>query len=358
MWGSSPSSTHCQGKSQLKLAGSLLMVVVSHSRVNSCADYVKHLIKSNKDKEAAVEKARCDLEAKRQKIEEEKTSRDPSDPESTTSTLTVSTRSSSSSSKKEAKKVSETEHSEGDETKSERKRSLPASPREETKKRRLTSRESTLSSSTSSGGDESGNQSPAGKRIRVDHASSVSDITDSNKGSGDDRSRNKPRKLGPAASSVSSEAAVADGKAGDDHGDVLVRKRKNDPNPTSMDAGFELDYEEVFVKSNVPQLLATTSGRIIAWNEFFLKATGLSEREVERATMFSLVQSNKLSNLFEIVAKSLRSGDPVKKTSAEKVWDYSAITLPCVSFGGGSNAQLFITVSDNHSRDISAWKRL
>ena len=62
------------------------------------------------------------------------------------------------------------------------------------------------------------------------------------------------------------------------------------------------------MKSNIPQILATTSGRIVAWNEFFLKATGLTANEIDRLTIFSLVQPTKLSNLFESVAAALRYG--------------------------------------------------
>jgi hypothetical protein len=37
---------------------------------------------------------------------------------------------------------------------------------------------------------------------------------------------------------------------------------------TSLEGNFELDYEEVFPLSNVPQVLATTSGKLSpGWND-------------------------------------------------------------------------------------------
>ena len=56
----------------------------------SCADYCKHLMKTTKEKEDAVEKARNELEMKKRKLEEEKANESRSDPESVTSSLTGS----------------------------------------------------------------------------------------------------------------------------------------------------------------------------------------------------------------------------------------------------------------------------
>jgi len=72
---------------------------------------------------------------------------------------------------------------------------------------------------------------------------------------------------------------------------------------------FHYDYREVFLKSNVPQLIATLSGRIVVWNEFFLMATGLSERDAKRLTIFGIVQSNQLSNLYKMVARALAADE-------------------------------------------------
>ena len=43
----------------------------------------------------------------------------------------------------------------------------------------------------------------------------------------------------------------------------------------------------------------------VTGNEFFLIATGLSEREAKRLTIFSIVQSNQLSDLYKMVARAL-----------------------------------------------------
>lgn len=88
-----------------------------------------------------------------------------------------------------------------------------------------------------------------------------------------------------------------------------------------------------------------TDSRSFAGNEFFLKAAGLSEDEVDKTTIFSLVQKDKLSTLFDIVAKSLRLEDPGPTVDAEKTpSDYSAVTLPCLNLPSGG-PQLFLTVS-------------
>lgn len=387
---------------------------------------MKHLVQVNIEKEDALKKARADFEAKNKSIEEDdKAQQDPSDPESTTSSLTASTSSAGqrpapkkkgnsddhstresciinngkkrekSSSSHRSKENSGTTHMNHNTTGTDS-ISVAQPP-----KPVLSSHESSLSSATSSWGEASGQLDRIpGMSFTHKMLASVSDITDSNKGSSSEGNSSSSdgcrgegnfdsRETGSVGGtgSVSSDAAVARGQ--DNHGhdtchaDVVVtklRKRKNtsissdDPSrsssdePTSLEARFLLDYEEVFLKSNVPQILATTSGRIIAWNEFFLKITGLKADEVERLTIFSLVQASRLSSLFEIVAASLRSGtaqspndfrpksatllsgngvnfngevaDHVQEQAASsdetdaspKISNYCALTLPCVSF--------------------------
>lgn len=103
-------------------------------------------------------------------------------------------------------------------------------------------------------------------------------------------------------------------------------------------------------------------------NKFFLKATGLRQDSVQRLTIFSLVQPEKLANLFEMVAEALRqnpttvsesssansssssnqttsestpssSNDdvaaaptPAAKAKPPATELYAAMTLPCTSF--------------------------
>lgn len=98
-----------------------------------------------------------------------------------------------------------------------------------------------------------------------------------------------------------------------------------------------------------------------------MKATGISEKVIDRLTIFSLVKPSKLSNIFEIVAAALRTGNdeqhpPSSDNKADKKekgttdskeckkWDYATMTLPCVKFrvqnGNGKRCNpLYITVS-------------
>jgi hypothetical protein len=347
-----------------------------------CAEYVNHLIQVNKEKEEAVERARNDLEAKRRKVEEDRNNQqDPSDPESTTSSLTVS---SGSEGRSENKGGNKTDSDRKPSTEESREMDDSDDSERKSKKRRLGSHESTPSSSTSSGGDDSGNQRLGVHSVACDPVmTSVSDLTDSNKGSSSGElssrknTRRRRRSLGTnnvsrnSCDTVSSDAAVARGldKGGrvTDHSDVVIKGRKRKVLcPSEATTRFQLDYEDVFLNSTIPQVLATTSGRIIAWNKFFLKVTGLTENNVHRSTIFSLVKSTKLSCLFEIVAAALRTGtmntenegvssqikrdrDLKMKLVKEKAgsndssdkngsdsnknkWKYSAITLPCTTF--------------------------
>jgi PAS domain-containing protein len=351
--------------------------------IRSCAEYVKHLVQLNEKKEEAVEKAKKDLEAKRRKLEEDKNAQqDPSDPESTTSSLTVSSGSGHRKSEIPA------------EMQEEKKRKSSAVSTENTstgKKARFSSHGSSKSSSASSDRAENCDQQRGHGVTSNQMAMSVSDLTDSNKGSSSEgqsssqSSESSRHTEGGASSnqgSVSSDAAVARGVGSlserELHSDVLIegRKHKSPPPNKKKASDFDLDYEEIFLKSNVPQVLATTSGRIVAWNDFFLKATGLSGETAERLTIFSLVRSNRLSDLFEIVAAALRSDDSKRtddvsavtsgpivdgnseddmndgtQRSTNSAWNYTAITLPCTAFHpdkvdtADENKPLYITVT-------------
>lgn len=230
---------------------------------NRCADYVKHLMKTNKEKEAAVEKAKSDLEMKERKLEEDKALNEArSDPESVASSLTAS---SARSSEKE-------DGSEGGARK--RKRKSPSSSETDgeantDKSAKKPKENSSGDSADSSSGEEQGCGSA--QNISLDKTtSSVSDITDSNRGSSGGSEQ-------PSSSSISSTAAVARGTSSrdraDGHADVVVRINRHHKNnkkmlgneeATSMDSNFDLNFEEAFISSNVPQLIATPAGRIIA----------------------------------------------------------------------------------------------
>ena len=75
--------------------------------------------------------------------------------------------------------------------------------------------------------------------------------------------------------SIPSDAAVVNLGNSDSHRsgrftNIVLAKRVNRAckkrppgEATSLEGNFELDYEEVFAKSNIPQLVATTSGKIV-----------------------------------------------------------------------------------------------
>lgn len=268
--------------------------------------------------------------------EEKRTQQDPSEPESTTSSLTVSSRSEQADKKKAPSEYHEGQLATG-------------------KPRHLESHESTVSS-----GSSVSKQAP--QSFSLGATSTVSDITSSKEGSllkTTDAQESDETTCSDAAVASKSETKSSRRR----HKDAFVAVSNKSESllsatqtsvaseKTSLDSDFKLDYEEVFLKSNVPQILAATNGRIVSCNDFFLKVTGLSKKEVDCLTIFSLVQTSLLSNLFEIVAAALRSSTEEEKANEEQdkqevtdeesaskerqmapLKDYAAITLPCVDF--------------------------
>ena len=333
-----------------------------------------------KEKEEAVNKLKADLSAKEQKLEEDKAQESRSDPESVTSSLTSSTTVSARMNLK---------------TDEDKKRKADSEDSGSHKKHRVRNM-SSVSTNEDSSGEDRVSRGPSAHSISIDKTvSSVSDLTDSNRGSSSNNSGSgsgsgsgctepvsrvsADEEEKRSSSSISSDAAVASEKSSrdrhsgsrqHDHKDVVFNnseKRADRSRPpeevTSLQRSFELDYEEVFDKSNIPQVIAGTSGKIVAWNKCFLKATGMRKSEVERMTIFSLVKPSKLSNFFEIVAEALRMSDEpsssdnhlsdqekastteggIVKTntksdsnanneSIERKWNYAAMTLPCIDF--------------------------
>lgn len=258
--------------------------------VYRCADYVKHLIKSTEEKEEAVEKAKCDLEVKERKLEEDKALLEGrSDPESVTSSLTASTAGSrkggDDAGRQDAKRVSES--SDGTKRKAEeldRDSAVSKKPKVE---------ESVADWSGADDGGSGNGSGPRGHNISIGKmSSSVSELTDSNRGSSDSGGektgsngsaahRKHPRSEEdessdlPSSSSISSTAAVLRGTGSHHrehaHADVVFTEKKPSRHRkrlreerSSLDRKFVVDYEEVFLTSNVPQILATPAGRILA----------------------------------------------------------------------------------------------
>lgn len=354
-----------------------------------------------------------------------------SDPESVTSTLTASSegsRGGGAAASGNAKPVS-------DDTSSRHKRKAQDMEAMDMNKVDFKKVKTQESSADLSAADEGGNGSgPSGHNISIGKmSSSVSELTDSNRGSSDSggektgRNGNAAHKKHPRSDeegegsdfqsgrSISSTAALFRGTQSHnrDHGhaDVVIREKKHfrrrfRSERSSLDRKFEINYEEVFLTSNVPQIIATTAGRIVTcksclhWivigvvvdntahgtvspryitgNKFFLDATCLDESSVQRLTIFSLVQQDKLANLFEMVAEALRrkaaNADSTSGTSSSgtttkdsppsssdateansHVEKYATMTLPCTSVlsartdsdssGGVKANPLYMTVS-------------
>lgn len=363
-------------------------------------------MKTTKEKEEAVEKARSDLEVKERKLEEEKAVLEGrSDPESVTSSLTAST--SRSMSECVAGDIAQ---GSGNTSYKKEKASGPElalSNDFKVKKAGMTA------PTEDSSGANDGGSGPRGHNISIGKmSSSVSDITDSNKGSSDSGGekpdgaahKKRPREVGdenreiPSTSSISSTAVVVRGTGSHirehGHADVVFKekshyrsRKRSRRERSSLDRRFDLHYEEVFATSNVPQFLATPAGRIVAckcagffvchdWvefsvplmlfssrspgNSFFLKATGLSKADVPRLTIFSIVKPDKLANLFEMVAVALRqrssTGSETSSSSSGRTTSESSgassqpkecttMTLPCTTFPASRRRPLYMTVT-------------
>lgn len=300
---------------------------------------MKHLVQSNKEQELALEKTKQDLEAKRRKIEDDKEyQQDPSEPESTTSSLTISSAASTlhpPPAKQSSGDVFE------DQPPLKRPRVSVRGSDDDCR------HHSNTISSSNKGSSSEGTSSEGQNNRRVS--------------SGREEASHSSSSGGTTSADVSSVGAVARGLYNRtheiNHADVIVKGRKPRSTMkgevTSMDESFKLDYEEVFIKSNVPQLIATTAGRIVAWNDIFLKASGLLSSDMDGLTIFSLVRQTELAKLFEIVAAALRSGtmdsgeqldrdrtddehteqpEANRDVNTSRVADYTAITLPCATF--------------------------
>lgn len=339
-------------------------------KLHRCADYVKHLVELTKAKEAAIEEAKSDLEEKKQKrLEREKKAAEEgegddnhgelkpkagnippasdanaimqdSDPESETSSLTAFSSGEGADDGKEegarrSKKIRAASSSSDDVARNgekktastntgKRRHGSTSDPPSSLKKVRLSAsgNKSSSAADDSLSSDESG---PGGKNISLDKmSSSVSEMTDSNQSSSMVDIDTDVHDADRSTSSISSTAAVGPPRGGSRekihrHADVVIKEKQTErkgrkrkiaegKEKTSLDEDFELDYSEVFHTANVPQLIATPAGKVVTWNDFFLRATGLSGEEAKRLSIFSIVQADKLSTLFELVANALKNG--------------------------------------------------
>jgi hypothetical protein len=242
---------------------------------------LQHLKKVANDKEDAIERAKRDLSIRRQKIDEDKALLESrSDPESVISSLTASS-------------------CEDHQDLSVRQRENDNTLENQYASKKISSEsESNHNGSASSHSELHTNQGRPNVTIE-NMCSSISDITDkSMKSSMNDPSPSQydvatysksaavDHELcsfhssveNASSSSISSTAAVVSGVGSNDrqgrHVDVMVHhatkssdqrlKRRASTEISSQHKNFVLDYEEVFRTSNVPQLIAALSGRVIA----------------------------------------------------------------------------------------------
>jgi len=367
-----------------------------YQTLSTCAAYVKYLIQETKKKEAAIENARSNLAIRNQKLEEEKSLQDSrSDPESVTSSLTESSAFRTGDGRKggntvrSMRVISSSSGGGSDDTNnskscdSKKNDTVSHDLRSEGQKE-TNARSNTVGIDGNSSDQKDGTMGPEGQNISLHNRSStmseISDGTLSSKGrsgsvsdSGDgtisssdlivsDRNTSSDEcetEDQSESSSVSSTAAVTSGLGNKElnnlHANIMVkegigdRKRRHDEREkTSLEMDFQLNYQEVFLASNIPQLIATQTGRIAICNDFFHRATGMSEQDVQRITIFSIVQADKLSTLFELVATSLRrtkkpsSTDGCTTDTSAGPWPssnddapYKTVTLPCIPFPKG-----------------------
>jgi len=321
--------------------------------LSKCAEYVKHMIKETKQKEETIKKLNSDLEVKKRKIEEDKSAQESrSDPESVTSSLTSDTNASLRHTRLKActpptKKQKVT----GDVNVNDGSTMRAAHTTSSQNMSSIATNEDSSGGGEDrgSGGSGTGSGGPSAQGFSVDKTeiTGVSDLTDSNRassssnsGSGDGSgktqsvSQNPVEQSQPSGNSISSDAAVASQRTTHgnefskehqhnhkdvvvDHGQRAHRKRSAGA-MTSKGKKDDVDYEEIFATSNVPQLIATASGKVVAWNQCFLKATGARRTEAEKMTIFSLVRHDKLSSVFELVAQVLKGSEENEKEDEEK----------------------------------------
>jgi hypothetical protein len=264
-----------------------------------CKAYMEYLKRSHKEKE-------IDIEHTKKLIEEKALLEARSDPESihdsVTSSLTASSRRSTSPEENGSDKESSSSSDNDQDHQSRKKRKTisyadgiktPTSQVSNKKSRSSRGKRKEPSSSESSSEEDAGNEGegPGGKNISFDKtSSSVSDMTDSNRSSMNGAIVNKKKLMqqrqaqnevataSTATSSISSTAAVVRGSS--HKSPESVRRHR----PTTLDAvtdthdqkkahkkkrrSFDYNYKEVFLKSNIPQLLVTLSGRVVVC-EFF-----------------------------------------------------------------------------------------
>lgn len=125
---------------------------------------------------------------------------------------------------------------------------------------------------------------------------------------------------------------------------LLIRpesaKEKSLNHTKEWNALQHIRYDDVFMESSIPQLVAATSGRIISWNKALLKIAGVTKNQIRNLTLFSLVELDHLPNLFSLVGKCLKNHEKVSDSNVD------ATNLPCIAFESQpEKRQLFMNVT-------------
>jgi len=271
--------------------------------LSTCKDYVKHLVKTTLEKEQALEQAKADLENRQRTRQEDKAlSESRSDPESVMSSLTTSSRYTSSSSDDKcfhSKKANSTD----------RKRKQMF---DDGKKRKV-HRDYTGKNDMDASSVDSSEEENSGNVISFHNKKNAQKVPSTNSGK-KKKSMESSKELTPSSKTdkkSNTEYYSNPDASPDVYGSFNFSDENNDVTCISdltklVPENLHLDYEEVFMTSNVPQLIATSAGRIIKYNNFFLRTVGLSEQELRSLTLFSIVQADQLSNLFETLGSALR----------------------------------------------------
>jgi PAS domain-containing protein len=324
--------------------------------LSTSAEYLRQLIQVTQEQESELVKTKEEFAIRNQKLDEDRALQDGSTDDSLTSSLTQSFTGTHSVDERWKGKFGNGDSSTDVAVAS-------VSPGRDSSKRKMPnewSDEGEIASKKEKNGDDDSNHGSnssgnfdSNNIISVHKmSSSLSDVTDSNRCSSDGQGTNgssdgqggaggKEIKASfdlsvlamaesdtskTAENSVSTTGAVVSGEdelSGEHkHTSIVFTKdrKRTYSEKTSMDEDFHLSYQEIFLASNVPQLIATPSGRIVACNDFFFRVTGLTEKDVKKVTIFSMVQVDHLSALFELVAEALRTSNThnVSNTSSNE----------------------------------------
>ena len=225
-----------------------------------CKDYVEHLIKTTKEKEEALEKAKADLMEKQKKQQEDKAANESrSDPESVMSSLTASSRNTSSNSSSAS--IDDNDGKVKKEYEDMKKRKLVNENNEKISRQKLEPhQESSVDSKGHEVSDIENNKQEKPTKVESNQSERNIDMTQTSSS----ENGNEKKKFQEMKNMQTKQ--VSESEKDDDHksSDVSTFATINVTELTKQASqDMVLDYEQVFMSSNVPQLIATAAGRIV-----------------------------------------------------------------------------------------------